>query len=118
MARLLLLTLCITVLFIGCSPGRYAGESGRQVFETWPVPIELRIAQGAFSRQPDIRDIRLEGLAGEVLSAQVAVKSNRDIKGLKGSLSDLTGPDGVTIPGSSGQVRFGAFLPVKGNRFY
>lgn len=108
MARLLFFTLCLAVVFSGCS-----SEGGNpQVFDTWPVPIEVRIAQGAFTRQPEIKNIGLEGLAGEVLSAQVAVKSNRDIKGLKGSVSDLAGPGGAVIPANCAQVRYGAFLLV------
>ena len=112
MAKPLLFTLCLTVMLGGCTSCENRGDSKPQVFEAWTVPIEMRIAQGAFSRQPENREIRLEGLAGEVLSAQVAVKSSRDIRGLTGSVTDLTGPGSAVIPGSSVQVRYGAFLPV------
>ncbi|HUU28311.1 MAG TPA: glycoside hydrolase domain-containing protein [archaeon] len=112
MARLLFLTICLATALAGCSSSGSGIDGGPKIFEAWPVPIEVRIAQGAFTRSPEKHDIRLEGLAGEVLSAQVAVKSNLNIDGLKGTLSDLTGPGGALIQGISAQVRFGAFLPV------
>ncbi len=112
MAKPLLFILGLTVMLGGCSSSGNQGDSKPQVFEAWTVPIEMRIAQGAFSRHPENREIRLEGLAGEVLSAQVAVKSSRDIRGLTGSASELAGPGSAVIPGSSVQVRYGAFLPV------
>jgi len=108
MARPLFLIICLAVILGGCTPG--AGKP--EEFQAWPVPIEVRIARGAFSREPEAGEIRLEGLAGEVLSTQVAVKSNRDIKGLSGSVSDFAAPGGAVIPSSCARVRYGAFLKV------
>ena len=113
MNKLLLLTAFIVVLLsCACAPGGCGKESQARLFEAWPVPIEVRVYRGAFTREPGSRQIKLEGLAGECLSAQVAVRSNRDIKGLTCSPTDLTGQGGAKIPSSAARVRYGAFVPV------
>jgi len=87
-------------------------QSREEMFEAWPVPTEVRIYHGSFTREPGNSRIELAGLAGEWLSAQVAVRSSRDIKGLSGSLSQLTGQGGAEIPASAARVRYGGFIPV------
>ncbi|MBN2288310.1 MAG: DUF4091 domain-containing protein [Candidatus Glassbacteria bacterium] len=112
MAKPLFSALCFILFVSSCTQGP-AGSGGPAAgFEAWPAPVEVRIYQGAFSRDPDCRAIRLEGLAGEYLSAQVVVKSGRDIKGLAGELSELAGPGGAVIPAAAGRVRYGGFIPV------
>jgi hypothetical protein len=81
-------------------------------FQAWPQNIEIRAYPNSFSREPDLRVIELEGLAGEVLSAQVAVKSTSGIKGLSGRITALSGPGEETIPAEASMVRYGAWLPV------
>jgi hypothetical protein len=112
MAKPLFLTLCLAILFDSCSLKRSWSDDELSIFEAWPAPIEIRLSTAAFSREPLVREISLEGLSGEWLSAQVAVKSNRDIKGLSGSFTDLAGSGGAKIPADSGLVRFGGFIPV------
>ena len=99
MNKLTVIALNLVILLSGCSqsPG---------------ARIEVRIYQGAFSREPECREIRLEGLAGEVLSAQVVAKSGRNIEGLAGKLSELQGPKGSIIPAAAARVRYGGFIPV------
>ncbi len=96
----------LSLIFSGCARETGQPEAG---FQAWVAPIEVRTYQGAFTREPGKRMIMLEGLAGEVLSAQVVVKSDRDIKGLKAT---LYGPDGEAVPEYLARVRFGAFIPV------
>ena len=112
MTRLMVVALSSVLLLNGCSQSLSISGDQARGFEAWPAPIEVRISPGAFSREPEVRDIRLEGLAGEVLSAQVVVKSGRDIKGLAGKLSDLEGPEGRIIPAAAARVRYGGFVPV------
>ena len=102
----LFIVLVLAVIFGGCARESVT-EQG--TFEAWVAPIEVRTYQGAFTREPGKRTIMLEGLAGEVLSAQVVVKSDRDIKGLK---AKAYGHDGEEISKELGCVRFGAFVPV------
>jgi len=106
MARFYGVLLVFAFLFTACAQTR------QEKFEAWPVPIEVRVYRGAFTREPGNKRIELEGLAGEWLSAQVAVRSNRDIKGLTGTLSDLAGQGGAQIPASAARVRYGGFVPV------
>ena len=110
MLRLSFLVLCGLAVLISCSGA--GPERAASVFEAWVTPIEVRVYRGAFSRTPEDRAIRLEALAGEYASAQVVVRSNRDLKGLSGSLTDLAGPAGTAVPAGAARVRPGAFLPV------
>ena len=105
MAKPLFLTLCLTILFGSCSLKKDRSDDETSNFEAWQVPIEIRVSRSAFSREPLLREIRLEGLSGEWLSAQVAIRSSRDIKKLSGSFTDLAGPEGSIIPADSGIVR-------------
>ncbi|MFC1613841.1 glycoside hydrolase domain-containing protein [Gemmatimonadota bacterium] len=107
MSYYLLVVLSAVCLLSGCS-----SREGEEKFQAWPVPIEVRIYSGAFSREPDSRKIELEGLAGEVLSAQVAAVSTRDIKGLKAGISALAAPRGRDVPVSAARIRYGTYLPV------
>ncbi|HUU29459.1 MAG TPA: DUF4091 domain-containing protein [archaeon] len=109
MAKLITLASCAVFLLGACSGKESSREAALKTFEAWPAPIEVRVYQGAFSREPEQREIKLAGLAGEVLSAQVVVKASEDIEGLKGT---LFGPDGQVLSQSLGRVRFGAFIPV------
>ena len=81
-------------------------------FQVWPQNIEIRAYPNSFSREPDLRVIELEGLAGEVVSAQVVVKNSVGIKGLSGKISELSGPGGASIPAGASRVRYAAWLPV------
>ena len=112
MAKPLFLTLCLAILFDSCSLKKDWSDDKLSLFEAWQVPIEIRLSRAAFIREPLVREIRLEGLSGEWLSAQVAIRSSRDIKELSGSFTDLAGPEGSIIPADSGLVRFGGFIPV------
>ena len=105
--------LLLALLVLSCSPkaGGEGADAGKK-FSAWPAPAEVRTYHGAFSRNPEQRLIKLEGLAGEVLSAQVVVKCNRDIEGLSGKLSDLSGPSGAIIPAAAARVRYAGFIPV------
>ena len=87
-------------------------QSREEIIEAWPVPAEVRVYHGSFTREPGNSRIELAGLAGEWLSAQVAVRSSRNIKGLSGSLRQLTGQGGAEIPASAARVRYGGFIPV------
>lgn len=100
----------VLIFLVGCQGNRSFLDGDKDRFQAWPMDIEVRAFPGTFSREPDMRVIILEGLANEVLSAQVIVKSRVDIGGLSGQLSDLTGSAGGTIP--AGRVRYGAYLPV------
>ena len=81
-------------------------------FSAWVVPIEVRLLQGAYDPGGDNSEIKLTGLAGEVVSAQVAVKGGRDIRGLTGVLSDLAGPGGEIAWRDKARIRYGGFVPV------
>ncbi len=105
----LLSALLLASFLTGC--GNRSADRGE--LEAWPAPIEARLYQGAFTREPAVRQLQLEGLAGEVLSAQVAVRSPRAIRGLRGKLTALSGNDGATIPAEASRVRYGGFLPVE-----
>ena len=112
MLKILLVLTGLILLALGCAP-----KSGEKTvkpvsLEAWSAPIEVRTYRGAFSRNPENRNIVLAGLAGETLSAQVVAVSTADIRALKGSLSELAGPDGAAIPASTGMVRYGGFVPV------
>lgn len=102
----------VALLFLLACSAKDGMNSG-PTFEAWTVPVEIRVSRAAFSPRPDAGTIELEGLAGEVLSAQVAVRSNRDIERLSASLRDLSSPDGKgSIPAAAGRVRYGGFVPV------
>ncbi|MFC2077040.1 glycoside hydrolase domain-containing protein [candidate division KSB1 bacterium] len=98
-----LLIACLALMGISC------GSEGE--FQAWPQSIEVRTYPGAFSREPDVRDIHLTGLAGETVSAQVVVKNTRNMKGLSGIVTDLRGQAGAIGSGLT-RVRYGAYLPV------
>ncbi|HUU26837.1 MAG TPA: glycoside hydrolase domain-containing protein [archaeon] len=110
------LILCLALfsanVFPGCAGPRGKTDLKKSNFQAWPANIEVRTCPGAFSREPNLRKIELEGLAGEVLSAQVVVRHTDLIKSLAGEMSDLTGPAGKTVPPSLARVRYGAYLPV------
>jgi len=112
MVSCLLTILSAVVLLAGCTATGKPEDSRNEEFQAWPVPIEVRIYPGAFSREPDQRKIELEGLAGEVLSAQVVAKSTRRIAGLKAEIPAFTGPGGGGIPASAARVRYGHYLQV------
>lgn len=100
----------VLIFLVGCQGNRSFSDGDKDRFQAWPMNIEVRAFPGTFSREPDMRVITLEGLANEILSAQVIVKSRVDIEGLSGQLSDLTGSAGGIVP--AGRVRYGAYLPV------
>jgi hypothetical protein len=112
MFKVLLFTLIGVFLLCGCNTGPGRGNKTVPAMEAWPSPIEMRTYPGAFSRDPQAREIGLSGLIGEYVSAQVVVKCGRDLKGLSATLSDLADPHGMTIPAGAGRVRYGAYLPV------
>jgi len=101
-----LVVLSLAAIFGGCARETVTKQGS---FEAWAAPIEVRTYRGAFTREPGRRVISLAGLSGEVLSAQVVVKSDQDIKGLK---AQVYGPEGEEIPEGLARVRFGAFVPV------
>lgn len=105
MRRLIPSLIPILVVLAGCS-------GGHEGYKAWPVPIETRVYSGAFSREPEVRRIGTVGLAGEYVSAQVAVTGKDGIKALRGSLSELRSESGSTIPASCVRVRYGAYVPV------
>ena len=109
MFRSVILIFLLLLLLISCH-GRDSAKKNEM--EAWPVPIEVRVERSAFSREPENRTIILEGLAGEVLSAQVAVHSAHELRRLTAVLSDLNGPDGALISAGAGRLRFGGFVPV------
>lgn len=110
MLNLLLLLLSMAIIMCGCT-GRTNGDR-EAIFEAWPQPIEVRVAPGAFSRTPQERKIEIQGLAGEVLSAQVAARCNQHLVGLRGEILEFSSEDGRKIPASAARVRYSAFLPV------
>ena len=87
----LFLSLLIGTIINSCSAPSDNSVSKKPEWKSWPSSIEVRTYPGAFSREPEKRLIKMSGLAGEVVSAQVVVKGSADIKGLKGSTSKLTG---------------------------
>ncbi|MEA1996061.1 MAG: DUF4091 domain-containing protein [Gemmatimonadota bacterium] len=101
-----LIILSLAVILIGCAR---ECEIKQGNFEAWVAPIEVRTYRGAFTREPGKREIALAGLAGEVVSAQVVVRSDMEIKGLK---AKLIGPDGREVPESMARARFAGFVPV------
>jgi len=107
MFRKLLMIGAMALTGLSCS----SGGGGQANIEAWVAPIEVRVYQGAFSRDPQNRTVEIQALAEEVASAQVVVRSDRDIRALAGSQSDLAGPGGV-IPAAAAQVRYGGFIPV------
>ena len=101
MLKILLVLTGLILLALGCAPKSWEKTVKPVSLEAWSAPIEVRTYRGAFSRNPENRNIVLAGLAGETLSAQVVAVSTADIRALKGSLSELAGPDGAAIPAST-----------------
>jgi len=97
-------------VLVSCTGG--AQQKPGQGFEAWVAPIEVRIYRGAFTRTPEAREIRFEALAGEFASSQVVVRSKQDLGALTGTLTDLAGPAGNSVPAGAGRVRYGGFVPV------
>jgi Glycoside hydrolase 123, catalytic domain/Glycoside hydrolase 123 N-terminal domain len=91
---------------------RTPNPAGTTVLEAWVAPIEVRIYRGAFSREPDNRTLRMAGLAGEVLSAQLVARSSADIELLSGTMGALAGPGGAMLLAAAVRVRYGGFVPV------
>ena len=83
----------------------------RHTYEAWAVPVEVRMARAAYRPDTAGKVIELEGLAGEILSAQIAVRSNTDLDSLHAEIGSLTG-DVAAIPAECGRVRYGAYVPV------
>ncbi len=100
----------LTVVCLALACSRPARNELKPELAVWPVPVEVRIQTGAFLRGPADSVIRLTGLAGEALSAQVAVRGSQDIRALRGELSALSGPAGAAI--ADCRVRYGGYLPV------
>jgi len=109
MFKVMVISLSLFWLTVACSAEETAKKVTPGSFEAWPMPIEVRVYPGAFSRDPGKREISLAGLAGEIISAQVVVKSSENIKGLKGT---IYGPDGQAVSSPLARLRFGAYLPV------
>ncbi len=105
-----LVSLAVILAGSACCPSPDI-HNQRNSFEAWPVPIEVRVARGAYRPDTSGKRIELEALAGEILSAQIAVRSNADINSLVAVIGDLIGADGK-IPASAGRVRFGGYVPV------
>jgi len=109
MGKLVVFVLTAAALFAaGCS---LQSGNDSKLMEAWPVPIEIRINRDAY--RPDTAGslIAMEGLAGELLSAQVAVRSNGDIDSLHGTVSALLS-ESDTIQSAAARLRYGAFVPV------
>lgn len=101
---------------VACKGIRQKLDTDVESFQAWQQNVEIRAYPNAFSREPEARLIELEGLAGEVLSAQVVVKSPSGITGLSGKVSALSGPGEEVIPAEASRVRYGAWLPVDETR--
>ena len=99
-----------------CKGIRQKLDTDVESFQAWQQNVEIRAYPNAFSREPETRLIELEGLAGEVLSAQVVVKSPSGITGLSGKVTALSGPGEEVIPAEASRVRYGAWLPVDETR--
>lgn len=110
MSRALTFFFLVLIALVSCAPP--GGQSGKATLTGWAAPIEVRVYRGSFTREPDNRTLEMAGLAGEVVSGQVVVRSNRDIDKLTGAMGALTGPGGAAIPGEAVRVRYGGFVPV------
>ncbi len=105
----------LATLVLGLAPAYHPSarsQEGPRELEAWPAPIEARVEQGAFLRGEAADTIQLAGLAGEVLSAQVAVRSPRTVHALRGVVGPLTGPGGAGLPAEASRVRYGGWVPV------
>jgi len=111
MRKICVITLAV-FFFAGCGGPEQKKNKELTKFQAWPANIEVRTCPGSFSREPGARKIRLEGLSGEILSAQVVVNCSSELEGLSGEISDLSGERGNVIPAESARVRYGAYLPV------
>lgn len=108
----LFLSLLISLLILSCDTNSEDSFGKAPAWQSWPSPIEMRTYPGAFSREPEKRLLKMSGLAGEVVSAQVVVKGTSDIKGLRGNTSKLSGFTRGLIGVSHIRVRYGKYLPV------
>jgi hypothetical protein len=99
-------------LILLCSPWNAVSQSlVPSGFEAWPVPIEKRVFPGSFSRESGSRTIKLVGCRNEVVSAQLASRSDKSSR-LGYQLSPLGGSQNLEIPVDAQQLRFGMYLPV------
>jgi hypothetical protein len=112
MIRSLAVLISVTIMMLGvsCCPSPDL-HGQRPVYEAWPVPVEVRVARAAYRPDTAGKRIELQALAGEVLSAQIAVRSSAGIDSLFAGISELVG-DESTIPASAGRVRYGGYVPV------
>ncbi|MDR3081518.1 MAG: DUF4091 domain-containing protein [Streptomyces sp.] len=61
----------------------------------------------------DTKDLALDAVRGEQVSAQIAIASGKSLKDVHAKVGDLTGPDGAKLDGDSTQVRFVKYIPVQ-----
>jgi hypothetical protein len=108
---LLLLAVTAFSIISACSPAG-GGKPADSGLTGWVAPIESRVYRGAFTREPDNRSVKVAGLAGEYLSAQVVVKAGMDIQKLSGVMGSMSGPGGAVIPAEAVQVRYCGYVPV------
>ncbi len=102
--------LCLLCFSVRESLAAKAATGGE--LHAWPLSIDIRACPGSFCRDCQSRTIGLEALAGEVVSAQVAVKSGLALKGLRGVLTELRCPDGSVIGRETIRIRYGRLIPV------
>ncbi|MCE5271825.1 DUF4091 domain-containing protein [bacterium] len=113
-SHLPLILLCALIATSGCKlKVDIKGDSeNKPEMQAWPVPIETRIYSGAFTRNPEEKALRVSGLAGEFVSAQVAVRCDEKLKNLRAELRGLKSESGATLDDSAVRVRYGAYLKV------
>ncbi|MGW3492941.1 glycoside hydrolase domain-containing protein [Streptomyces sp. NPDC001020] len=61
----------------------------------------------------DTKDLALDAVRGEQVSAQIAIASGKSLKDVHAKVGDLTGPGGAKLDGDSTQVRFVKYIPVQ-----
>ncbi len=106
-AVVLVLGLVSLVLSPGCE-----SRDARQSVELWTMSTEIRPASGSYRLSTDSLQLNLTGLAGEYLSAQVLVKSGREIKELRCVAGALADGVGRQIGTEQIRVRYAGCVPV------
>ncbi len=105
-AHAVVLILTVAALAAACSSAAAEGVS------FWPSNSAVKLLRDAKPGPAD--PLRFAGAAGEVVSAQAAIRSDAALAGARASITDLAGPAG-TIPASAVTLQWVRYIDVKRN---